>query len=218
MNTHLRIGAIFLIFIIFARADEGKLTIERLPLDKLNFELPTCIKLRVRLAELQHPEYAKNAKELGLEGLGADDARGRMDSWVRVYKVSDGMVFLTDHLHMGLWVREGGRWKCMLTGLRVEKTFGGATPHLPARYLGGGLFAVSETVPERIQEKKDGLFPQALAVTFLLDTKKGEIIERSKSFIYDHTPPVKVPDLWKKRYQLKQIEDGSGNPFYRTDK
>lgn len=54
---------------------------------------------------------------------------------------------LVDNLHMGLWILKDGKWKCLLAGRRVDKTMGGARPHMPVLYIANGGFAFSETVP-----------------------------------------------------------------------
>lgn len=119
----------------------------QLDLNALGFDLPTAIRLRVDLAVLQRPEYTKELKELGMNDMDGQDARTNPSSWVAVYKAQDGVVFLTDKLNMALWLRQDNGWKCLVAGLRVVKTFGGAPPSLPALYLGNGLFAITEKVP-----------------------------------------------------------------------
>jgi hypothetical protein len=108
---------------------------------------------------------------------------------------------------MALWVRANNEWKCVVAGLRVVKTMGGAPSTLPVRYLGNGFFAISETLPGDISENSKEGFPQALAATFLIDSNGGKVKERSDAFVYDHNPPVRVPDRWITRYKLKFEKD-----------
>ena len=165
----------------------------QLDLSSLGFDLPTAIRLRVDLAVLQRPEYTKDLKEMGMNGM---DGRTNPASWVAVYKAQDSVVFLTDRLNMALWLRQDNGWKCLVAGLHVDKTFGGAPPSLPALYLGNGLFAITETVPGCVKEKSKDGFPQARAVTFLIDSMDGKVKERSESFVYDQNPPVKPDDMF----------------------
>jgi hypothetical protein len=46
-------------------------------------------------------------------------------------------------------------------------------------------------------------YPQASAVTFLIDSKDGKVKGRSECFVYDHNPPIRIPEEWKKRYNIK---------------
>ncbi|MGI9242166.1 MAG: hypothetical protein ACR2RV_15310 [Verrucomicrobiales bacterium] len=186
-------------------AREDALVVDEQDHDSLEFELPTAIKLRVDLARMQRPEFIESSKAIGIQATGEEDYRSDAPAWAHVFRASDGLVFLVDDLNMALWVREGDRWKCLFSNLRVMKTFGGAFPALPVRYLGGGYFAVSETVPGEVEERTEEGFPQALAVTFLIDSKQGTIKERSSSYRYDHTPPVQVPKSWIERYKLKGV-------------
>ena len=112
---------------------------------------------------------------------------------------------------MALWVRATNEWKCVVAGLRVDKTMGGAPSTLPVRYLGRGFFAISETVPGDVAEKSEQGFPQALAVTFLIDSDSGTVKERSESFIYDHNPTVNVPESWISRYKLQSEQAAPSN-------
>lgn len=177
----------------------------RLEIESLGFDLPQAIQVRVQMAALQRPELIEGNKRSGLEGHGDDfiDYRASPADWARVYRASDGLIFLADDLHMALWVREKAGWKCVVPHVRVDKTFGGAFPSLPVRYLGSGCFAVSETVPGDVAEKSKDGFPQARAVTFLIDSKDCKVRERSESFIYDHNPTVVVPKEWASRYKIK---------------
>jgi len=187
-------------------ADEFRLTIEQTNLESLKQTLPTALKLRVQLAKLQEKEFVDSSKALGFLPKGSEDFRTRPNIWAEVYKCSDGTAFIVDNLNMSLWILQDGSWKCLLANLRVDKTMGGARPHMPVLYVGSGQFALSETVPGTVEEKSKDGFPQALAVTFLLDSKTEEIKDRSESFAYDHTPPVRIPDAWIQRYKIQKIE------------
>jgi hypothetical protein len=94
---------------------------------------------------------------------------------------------------------------------------GGAFPRLPAQYLGDGLFAVAETVPGTVSEKSKDGFPQARAVTFLIDSKDGKVKERSEAYIYDHNPPIVVPKVWVNRYKIRSEQGGTGQPATRSE-
>ena len=181
--------------------EEARITL--LDLEALDIELPPALRLRVEMDALQRPELLESNKQAGLERLGADDYRESLARWARVYRAWDGVVFLADDLHMALWVRDNKGWKCVVPRVRVDKTFGGAFPGMPVRYLGEGLFAVSETVPGAVTEKSKNGFPQARAVTFLIDSKDCKVKERSRSFVYDHNPPIVVPKEWATRYKIK---------------
>ncbi len=117
---------------------------------------------------------------------------------------SDGMTFLCDHGSMTLWIREGELWKAVAFNVHVVKTFGGAPPRLPVSYLGKGLFAVTETLPGEIEERdKENLnLPQALAATFLIDSKSASVLARSEAFLYSENPPIRIPDDWEKRFGI----------------
>jgi len=191
-------------------ADEYRLTIEQTTLDALKQTLPTALRLRVQLAKLQQKEFVDDSKAMGFPPDGGQDRRTNPNSWARVYKCSDGTVFIVDNLDMSLWILNDGSWKCLLANLRVDKTMGGAPPHMPVLYVGSGLFALSETVPGKVEEKSKDGFPQALAVTFLLDSKTEGIKDRSDSFAYDSNPPVRIPDAWIERYKIQKIEQAGG--------
>jgi hypothetical protein len=178
-------------------------------LKALDFDLPTSIRLRADLAAMQRPEFVKSMKEVGLGDF--EDSRANPSSSVSIYKTWDGIIYLTDDCLMSLWVRANNEWKCVVAGLRVDKTMGGAPSWLPVRYLGGGFFAITETVAGDVAEKSKQGFPQALAVTFLIDSNSEKVKERSEAFVYDHNPPVRVPEKWITRYKLKSEQAGSSN-------
>ncbi len=185
------------------QSNAGDAEITKLDLGSLSFELPSAIRLRADLATLQAPEFKERMKQLRIKGTGVEDGTGDLTSWTSVYLAWDGVIFLIDNLQMALWVRADNEWKCLISGLRIRKTMGGAPPALPFRYLGGGLFAFSETVPGEVDEMSESGYPQALAATFLLDSGDGKVKDRSESFVYDHNPPVKIPEAWVTRYKLK---------------
>lgn len=186
-------------------ATEKESTITEIELKSLDYPLPTSIRLRADMAALQHADFVKSVKELGFNDNIMNDASANPSNSVSVYKAWDGVVYLRDDRHMALWVRANNEWKCLVAGLRVDKTMGGAPPTLPLRYMGGGFFAITETVPGDVAEKSERGFPQALAVTFLIDSNNDKVMERSETFVYDHNPPVKVPEAWMGRYKLKNI-------------
>ncbi len=185
----------------------GELKIEKVQLETLDFEVPKAIQLRVEMAKLQEKEsIARNEKD-GFEGAAVIDLRTDLSYFSHVYRASDGMTFLVDSCHMALWVRENEGWKCIVTNVTISKTFGGAFPTFPVQYLGNGMFAISETVPEKIEEKSDRGFPLAIAVTYLIDSRDGRLKERSEKFVYDHNPPVRVPEEWLTKYKLEALPE-----------
>jgi len=67
--------------------------------------------------------------------------------------------------------------------------------------------------PPAVKEKMDDRIPQALAVTFLLDSRQGKIVARSENFIYSENPPVKIPENWATIISAKSIDPNrSGKP------
>ena len=208
MKTLLLVAAAFVT--TFLTAFAGKLEIEKLEIDSLEFELPAAIRLRAEMAALQKPEFIASNKEVGLEALAVDDYRVSLSSWVHVYRASDGLIFLADNLNMALWVRDDAEWRCIVSSVRIDKTMGGAPARLPAQYLGNGLFAVAETVPGTVSDKSKDGFPQARAVTFLIDSKVVKVKERSDTYVYDHNPLLSIPKEWANRYKIRS-EDASSN-------
>ena len=186
---------------VFAAEKEEK--VKALDLETLAFELPSAIQARAEIAFLVRPELLESLNETGLQAADVVTVRETLSIYVSVYQAWDGTVYLTDDADMALWVRRDEKWTCLVSGLSVGKTFGGVFPWLPVRYLGSGLFAVSETVPGEVLEKSKEGYPQARAVTFLIDSKDGKVKGRSKCFIYDHNPPIRIPEEWKKRYNIK---------------
>ena len=199
---------------VFAAEKEEE--IKSLDLETLAFELPTALQARAEMARLVRPEFLESLNETGLQDSGVVTIRGHLPSSVSVYQAWDGTVYLADDADMALWVRRDEKWTCLVSGLSVEKTFGGAAPMLPACYLGNGLFAVSETVPGDVPEKEQKGYPKARAVTFLIDSKDGKVKGRSKSFIYDHNPPIRIPEEWKKRYNITVEDDEKESPAAPT--
>lgn len=117
-------------------------------------------------------------------------------------------MYLADNGLMSLWIFDEGRWNCLLEGVHVNKTFGGAPPSLPIRYVGNKRFLVTETVAGEVKElspEKPHL-PQALAVTFLIDLKEGRILARGPAFRYSENPPVKAPEDWKEKFGLLDMK------------
>ena len=195
------IGALAVAFSALAKSDES--LIKKLDIASLGFDLPRAIQLRADMAALERDEFIESNKQAGLTALAGDDYRTSLSRWVSIFRAWDGLIFLTDDLHMALWVKDAAEWRCVVASVRVDKTMGGAFPRLPARYLGDGLFAVTETLPGEVaSESKDG-FPQARAATFLIDSKDGKVKQRSDAFLYDHNPPVTVPKDWATRYKIK---------------
>ena len=195
---------------VFAAEKEEE--IKSLDLETLAFELPTALQARAEMARLVRPEFLESLNETGLQDSGVVTIRGHLPSSVSVYQAWDGTVYLADDADMALWVRRDEKWTCLVSGLSVEKTFGGVFPWLPVRYLGNGLFAVSETVPGEVLEKSKEGYPQARAVTFLIDSRDGKVKGRSKCFIYDHNPPIRIPEEWKKRYNITVEDEEEDDP------
>ena len=44
-------------------------------------------------------------------------------------------------------------------------------------------------------------------MTFLIDSKDGKVKGRSECFVYDHNPPIRIPEEWKKRYNITVEDD-----------
>lgn len=179
----------------------GEFQIEELEIHSLDFKLPEAILLRVEMSALQNPDFIASFKEAGWD---PDNLQSNLSNWAHVYRASDGMIFLVDDLHKSLWVRGDEVWRCVVLNVRILKTFGAGFPGLPVRYFGNGLFAIAETVPGEVDEESAEGFPQARAVTFLIDSRDGTVKERSETFVYAQVPSVRVPDDWVDRYKLKR--------------
>ena len=201
------IGAVTVAFSPLAKCEET--LIVKLDLTSLGFEIPPAIQLRADMAALQRAEFIESNKDAGFAALAGDDYRTNPSAWVGVFRAWDGLIFLTDHLHMALWIRDASGWRCVVSGVRVDKTMGGAPARLPVRYLGDGLFAVAETLPGDVAGKSKDGFPQARAATFLVDSKDGKVKERSDAYVYDHNPPISIPRDWANRYKIKSNDSSN---------
>ena len=186
-------------------------TITQIKAVDLGFDLPRSIINRHELTRLESPEYnaALKAREPELMKLletNQDDLT--QNSWLEtttVSKAADGAIFLADSGNMALWLRRGESWECLLHDIHVSKTFGGAPPYLPVLYLGNGYFAFSKTIRFSDEDEGPNRFPTAQAITYLLDSSSGRIIDRSPAFQYDHNPPVKIPEEWYTRTQTTPL-------------
>lgn len=180
-------------------------TITELDVEKPEIPLPRPILNRMKVAELQAPEVREAWKQLMPDMKEDSMVDLNATANATLYRAADGTTYCCDQSTMSLWIHSGETWECFLQGLRVNKTFGGMPPHLPVKYLGKGFFAFSQTTPNDEEQKPEDRFPQARAVTYLLDSKSAEVIARSKSFRYDHTPPVKVPPEWYSRIGIAPL-------------
>lgn len=198
------LAAVFMACLAMARAEEEKdshpAKIGEVKPEELAIPLPKPILNRLKLSELQAPEFRAEMRE-SLPGMDAEDINASENA--DVYRAADGVTFCCDHATMSLWIQRGNGWECLFQCLHVNKTFGGAPPHLPVRYLGNGFFAFSQTAPGGEEQRPEDKFPRARAITYLLDSRSGEIIARGEVFRYDHTPPVKVPPEWLARIGVK---------------
>lgn len=101
-----------------------------------------------------------------------------------------------------LWfLPKGGEWHSVIRDVHIVKTFGGNFPWLPVDYVGNGRFAVSKTVKDEVDvpkttPKEDAIFGAAEAVTMLIDGVTGKVLKQSEPFVYNHNPPLKIPDDW----------------------
>jgi hypothetical protein len=101
-----------------------------------------------------------------------------------------------------LWfLPKGGEWRPVIRDVHIVKTFGGKFPWLPADYVGNGRFAVTKTVKDEVEvsqttPREDAIFGAAEAVTMLIDGFTGKVLKQSEPFIYNHNPPLKIPDDW----------------------
>ena len=196
------IGMIFPILPLRAGEPHPASIVEVKPAD-LGFDLPRAILNVIRLSQLQAPEFKNAFKDMGTFGA---DAEGNLGN-TQVYRAADGTLFCCQNWGMALWVRRKDSWECLISGIRVTKTFGGAPPRLPVLYLGKEYFAFSQTAPGEIKQKSDDRFPVALAITYLLNSSNGEIVKRSEAFRYDQNPPVKVPPEWYPLIGVKPLPE-----------
>lgn len=101
-----------------------------------------------------------------------------------------------------MWFRPSdGAWHPVIRDVHIVKTFGGAAPFLPVRYVGNGRFAVAKTVTDEVEvpettPRDEVVFGAAEAVTMLIDGVTGAVIEESKPYIYNHNPQPEIPDAW----------------------
>jgi hypothetical protein len=101
-----------------------------------------------------------------------------------------------------LWfLPNGGEWHPVIRNVHIVKTFGGKFPWLPVSYVGNCRFAVTKTVKDEVEVPKttpreDAIFGAAEAVTMLIDGVTGKVLKQSEPFIYNHNPPLKIPDDW----------------------
>lgn len=111
----------------------------------------------------------------------------------------DGFYQLSEN---SLWYRpQREPWRAVIKNVKINKTFGGRAPFLPVRYLGEDRFAVARTIDKGPEEQHaDGKqFPQAYAVTMLLNGRTGEVLKESDPYLYDHNPPLRIPAAWHKK-------------------
>lgn len=101
-----------------------------------------------------------------------------------------------------LWFRpDDGKWNQVIRDVHIVKTFGGAPPSLPVRYVGDGRFAVAKTVldevevPETTPRDEVG-FGAAVAVTMLIDGVTAKTLKESAPHTYNHNPTAEIPDAW----------------------
>src|SRR5690606_30500181 len=125
-----------------------------------------------KLSRLQEPEFREHLREI-MPGADVSDINACENA--DVHRAADGLIYCCDHSTMSLWIRRKDDWECLFQNIRVDKTFGGAPPHLPVRYLGNGFFAFSQTAPGKVEQGEDDRFPMALAIPYLLDSKGGGI-------------------------------------------
>ena len=210
MKIMMRCLLVLMMICPLGRAGEPP-AVKQVDLKSLKLDLPTPLRLKAEMARLTRPELEK---EYGA-GPGSDRA-GNPEGWVRIYRADDGLLFLADDIGMSLWFHEQDGWHPLLQGVKVEKPFGGLAPWLPVQYLGKGFFAVSQTAPGTVKQKEDDRIPQALAVTFLLDSWQGKIVARSENFIYSHNPPVKIPENWATIISAKNITPSRGDSPHST--
>jgi len=196
----------------WVRASEP-LAVKVVDLKSLKLDLPTPLQLRAEMARLTRPEFDKEYVAATGDTVNALETPGTS---VQAYRDDDGLVFLIDNLGMSLWLHDQDDWHPLLQGVHVFKTFGGMPAHLPVQYLGRGFFAVTQTVPGTVKEKMDDRIPQALAVTFLLDSRQGKMVARSENFIYSENPPVKIPENWATIINPKNIDQSRGDNRHST--
>ena len=112
---------------------------------------------------------------------------------------ADGMYAIRG---FSLWYHPRcGAWFPVIRDVLIVKTFGGAAPWLPVRYVGNGRFAVAKTVKDEVKVPKawpqdESMFGAAEAVTLLVDGLTGKVLKQSKPFVYNHNPEPQIPHSW----------------------
>lgn len=96
---------------------------------------------------------------------------------------------------------DAGNWHRVIKDVHVVKTFGGMPPGLPVTYVGNGRFAVARTVKDEIPvppsvPKEDRIFGAAEAVSMLIDSRTGKVLETTAPYYYNHNPPLHIPAVW----------------------
>ncbi len=205
-SLSLRIAAACLVSTAMLPADEPHpASVTEVEHSDLGYKLPLPILNRKHVSDLSAPEFRKWSEQTGMHKLpDIVDGTGSLDN-ASVYRAEDGTVFCADRRNMALWLHRQDHWECLIYGIRVDKTFGGAAPILPVRYMGNGWFAFSQTAPADSDQKSERGLPTAYAITYLLNSKTGEIEARSEAFLYDHNPPVKIPEEWYARTQTTPL-------------
>lgn len=176
----------------------GQVMVTEVQSKTLGYPLPRALLNLKKLSELEATERkeAWSASGLPAESMAIVDSATELDR-VSICQATDGTTFCVDDYNMALWIRRADHWECLLSGIQIDKTFGGMPPSLPVRYLGKGYFAFAKTAPGEVKDKEPGFrFPTALAITCLLDSNTGEIRERSAAYRYEANPPLKIPQKW----------------------
>lgn len=129
------------------------------------------------------------------------NAEGR-NSWSIELAGTDGRDGIYAVNGFALWYRPiDGVWHQVIRDVNIVKTFGGAPPFLPVRYVGDGRFAVAKTIQDEIEipadtPRDEAGFGAAVAVTMLIDGITGKAIKESATHIYNHNPIPSIPDDW----------------------
>lgn len=166
----------------------------------LGFEIPSAILTRERQSAA---EQAETPEIPGIPKQKADNQSFAQPDYTQVHRAEDGTIFCRDDIGMSLWIRRKDHWENVLSNIPVQKTFGGAPPRFPLRYLGNGHFVFSQTLPNSEEPAPEGqLLPTAKAITCLLDARTegaSKVVARGEAFRYDHNPPLKIPEAWYTR-------------------
>jgi hypothetical protein len=124
---------------------------------------------------------------------------GGWNGWSIGLAGTDGLYAVNG---FALWFRPfDGAWHHVIRDVHIVKTFGGAPPFLPVRYVGDGRFAVAKTIQDEIEVPADTppdevVFRAAVAVTMLIDGITGKVVKESAPNIYNHNPSPVIPDDW----------------------